>query len=61
MDADGLPFVIDEFRLDGLVPSLDALLEADAAGTPMPIDTADAGDRSEQGISGLDVVTFPDR
>ena len=46
LDADGLPFVIDEFRLDGLVPSLEALLEADEAGTPMPIDTAHAGDRS---------------
>lgn len=58
-DADGLPFVIDRFRLDGMVPSLDALLEADKAGTPMPIDTALAGDRHREGITGLDVVTFP--
>jgi len=60
-DADGLPFVIDGFRLDGVVPSLDALLQADTAGTPMPIDTALAGDRHRQGITGLDVVTFPAR
>jgi hypothetical protein len=59
-DADGLPFVIDRFRLDGMVPSLDALLQADKAGTPMPIDTALAGHQHRQGITGLDVVTFPD-
>ena len=58
-DADGLPFVIRDFRFDGSVPSLDALVEADLAGTPMPIDAAHAGDRHLQGITGLDVVTFP--
>ena len=58
-DADGLPFVIRDFRFDGSVPSLDALVEADLAGTPMPIDAAHAGDRRLQGITGLDVVTFP--
>lgn len=61
LDADGLPFVTSAFRLDGSVPSLDALLEADKAGTPMPIDAALAGDRHQQGITGLDVVTFPRR
>jgi hypothetical protein len=60
VDADGLPFVIDGFRLDGVVPSLEALLQADTAGTPMPIDTEVAGDRRRQGITGLDVVTFSD-
>jgi pimeloyl-ACP methyl ester carboxylesterase len=58
LDADGLPFIIRGFRFDGSVPSLDALLEADTAGTPMPIDAAHAGDRRLQGITGLDVVTF---
>jgi Peptidase family M23 len=59
LDSDGLPFVIDGFRLDGIVPSLEALLQADTAGTPMPIDTTSAGSRTHQGIVGLDVVTFP--
>jgi hypothetical protein len=48
------------FRLDGVVPSLEAFLQADQAGTPIPIDTALAGDQQRQGITGLDVVTFPD-
>jgi len=61
LDADGLPFVMSGFRFDGSVPSLDALLAADKAGTPMPIDAALAGDRQQQGITGLDVVTFPRR
>jgi murein DD-endopeptidase MepM/ murein hydrolase activator NlpD len=61
LDTDGLPFVIEGFRLDGTVPSLDALLEADAAGTPMPMDTELAGPKVRRGIAGLDVVTFPDR
>jgi hypothetical protein len=61
LDADGLPFVIDRFRFDGVVPSLDALLEADKAGTPMPIDAALAGERQRQGVAGLDVVTFRGR
>jgi murein DD-endopeptidase MepM/ murein hydrolase activator NlpD len=59
LDADGLPFVIDGFRLDGVVPSLEAFLEADKDGTPVPIDTSLAGPRRRQGITGLDVVTFP--
>jgi murein DD-endopeptidase MepM/ murein hydrolase activator NlpD len=61
LDADGLPFVIDGFRLDGVVPSLEAFLQADTAGTPMPIDAALAGDRHRQGITSIDVVTFQDR
>ena len=61
LDADGLPFVIDGFRLDGVVPSLEAFLQADQDGTPVPIDTALSGDRHRQGITGIDVVTFPDR
>ena len=61
LDADGLPFVIDRFRLDGVVPSLEAFLQADTAGTPVPIDTAVAGNRHRQGITALEVVTFPSR
>lgn len=48
--ADGVPFVFDRFRLDGTVLSLDELIDADASGSPMPIDTADAGDRTRQGL-----------
>jgi hypothetical protein len=48
--ADGLPDQIPN-----------QFLQADEAGTPVPIVVADAGDRSEQGVSGLDVVTFPAR
>jgi hypothetical protein len=59
VDADGLPFVLSRFRFDGSVSSLDALLDADMAGTPVPIDTALAGERRLRGITGLDVVTFP--
>jgi hypothetical protein len=61
LDADGLPFTIDDFRLDGTVPSLEAFLEADTAGTPVPIDSAHAGPRRQQGVTGLDVITFPGR
>lgn len=61
LDADGLPFVLRAFRYDGSVPSLDAFIEADLVGTPVPIDTAHAGMRHRQGIAGIDVVTFPSR
>ncbi len=59
LDADGLPFVLRKFRLDGFVPSLEALLDADLAGTPVPIDPASAGKRSRRGITAIDVVRFP--
>jgi hypothetical protein len=59
LDADGLPFVLRKFGLDGFVPSLEALLDADLAGTPVPIDPALAGKRSRRGITAIDVVTFP--
>jgi murein DD-endopeptidase MepM/ murein hydrolase activator NlpD len=61
LDADGLPFVIDEFRLDGVVPTLDELLAADTDGTSMPIDNAGAGEQRKRGIVGFDVVTLPGR
>ena len=58
-DADGLPFALDRFGLDGRVPSLEAFLDADLAGTPVPIDTSVAGDVRRRGLTNLDVVTFP--
>ena len=59
LDADGLPFVFRNFRLAGFVPSLEALLDADLAGTSVPIDPALAGKRNRRGITALDVVRFP--
>ena len=50
LDADGLPFVLDRFNLHGRVPSIPALLDADAAPPPVP----------PRGLTDLDVVTLPD-
>jgi hypothetical protein len=58
LDADGLPFVVGRFRLDGRVPSLEALIDADLAGTPVPIDRSVAGRHRHQGFTDLDVATF---
>ena len=60
-DSDGLPFVLDGFRLDGRLPSLRAFINTDLAGTPVPINRAAAGKRRRQGFIDLDVVTFPGR
>jgi hypothetical protein len=49
-DADGLPFVLRKFRPGGCVPSLEALIDADLAGTPVPIDPASAGKRDEESL-----------
>ena len=59
VDADGLPFVFERFRLNGVVPSLEALVDADLQGTPVPFDASGAGERRRQGIAGLEVVEFP--
>lgn len=61
LDADGLPFVIDRFRLDGHVPSLDQLIDTDRDGTPVPIDPAGAGPRRAVGFTELGVVSFAGR
>ncbi|MGZ6637688.1 MAG: M23 family metallopeptidase [Solirubrobacteraceae bacterium] len=58
LDADGLPFVIGRFRLDGRMPSLEALIDADLAGTRVPIDRSMAGTHRRQGFTDLDVATF---
>jgi Peptidase family M23 len=60
LDADGLPFTVDRFRLDGHVPSLDTLIETDREGTPMPVARAGAGARRGVGFTDLGVVTFAD-
>lgn len=61
LDADGLPFVVDRFRLDGHVPSLDTLIDTDREGTPVPIEPAGAGPRRGVGFTELGVVSFADR
>jgi murein DD-endopeptidase MepM/ murein hydrolase activator NlpD len=58
LDADGLPSVLDRFKLDGRVPSIEALLDADLAGTPVPIDRSVAGNFRRRALTDLDVVTF---
>ena len=58
LDADGLPFTIDRFRFNGVVPDLDAFVEADRVGTPVQFDSAGAGKRREQGFNDTSVVTF---
>ena len=59
LDADGLPFVLDRFKLDGRVPSLEALVDSDLAGTPVPIDQLRRRELPPPGLTNLDVVTFP--
>jgi len=62
LDADGLPFVLDRFKLRGRVPSLDALLDADASAppvAPVPIDRSLRGSFRQRGLTDLDVVTLP--
>jgi hypothetical protein len=60
LGADGLPFVFRRFQLDGRMPSLQAFIDADLAGTPVPFDRSVAGDVRRRGLTDLDVVTFPD-
>jgi hypothetical protein len=63
LDADGLPFVLRRFKLDGRVLSLAALIEADAAAPPVPavpIDRSARGSFRHRGFTDLDVVTLPD-
>jgi murein DD-endopeptidase MepM/ murein hydrolase activator NlpD len=59
LGSDGLPFVIDEFRLVGEIPPLDDQLAASlASGNPVPIDSEGAGIRHRQLPMGRDVVDF---
>jgi Peptidase family M23 len=61
LKADGLPFTLDRFELDGRVPSLEIFLKADQGGTPVPIDRSEAGERQHRGLTGLEVLTFTGR
>jgi hypothetical protein len=59
LDADGLPFVFRSFELEGSPPSLAACLEADPSGAPDPVDATARGTRRDQGLTGLEIVSFP--
>jgi hypothetical protein len=61
VDAEGLPFVLGRFRFDGRIPSLEALVDADAdpAAPPVPFRRSKVGGRRQQGFTGLEVVSFP--
>lgn len=64
LDADGLPFVLDRFRLRGRVPSLEAFIDPDASPPPVPpvpIDPSYRGGFRSRGLTDLDVVSFPQR
>jgi hypothetical protein len=57
--ADGLPYEFDSFTLTGHGPALTDLLGTDPATTPVTVNTADAGPRTDQLPLGADVVEFP--
>lgn len=61
LDADGLPFVFERFHMAGRIPSLEALIRADAdpAAPPVPYHRIKRGARRLQGLTGLEVISFP--
>jgi hypothetical protein len=61
LDADGLPFALSRFEFLGDFGSVDALVEADATQTKLPIDPAGAGPRRDVGLVGFPVVNLPRR
>ena len=61
IDADGIPFQLHRFRLDGFTPSLDAFLDADLSGAPVPIAPRARDTHRDEGLTGLEVLTFPRR
>ena len=61
INADGMPFLLDRFRLDGFTSSLDAFLDADLSGAPVPVDTRAQGPHRREGLTGLEVLTFAGR
>lgn len=57
--ADGLPYVFDQFTLSGRAQALETLMTQDPTTSPVPLDTATAGPRSDELPLGRDVVQFP--
>ncbi|WUK16822.1 M23 family metallopeptidase [Kitasatospora sp. NBC_00374] len=59
VDANGLPFVIDAFRVVGRIPPLDEALTASIdAGNPVPVGPVGRGPRHGELPLGRDVVDF---
>jgi hypothetical protein len=58
IDSDGLPFTLRSFRVDARVTSLDEFIDADAAGTPVPVDRSGAASYQRKGLIGLEVLSF---
>ncbi|MGP3536215.1 M23 family metallopeptidase [Microbacterium sp. RD1] len=58
--ADGVPYVFDRFTLEGRTPPLAEVMAADPQTTPVEIDDATTGDRTDELPLGRDVVAFAD-
>ena len=56
--SDGLPFEFDSFTLTGRGPALDELLTMDPTATPVALDAAHAGPRTDELPLSRDVVQF---
>lgn len=59
LQADGRPYVFDRFTVSGRAPTLTELLRLNPATDPVPVDTADAGPRTDELPLSSDVVAFP--
>jgi murein DD-endopeptidase MepM/ murein hydrolase activator NlpD len=59
LDSESLPFVIREFDLRGVVPSLEAFGEAYGTQTPVPYSTTGAGAYRNRGPVGLPILDLP--
>jgi hypothetical protein len=59
LGANGLPFRIDSFVYAGRIPTEADLTSRLTNGKPFPIDTTDAGDRTNESPLFLDVMDYP--
>jgi hypothetical protein len=57
--ANGIPYVFDRFTVEGQAPPLADIVRADPESTPIQIDTATAGPRTDELPLGRDVIEFP--
>jgi hypothetical protein len=60
MVADGMPYVFDQFEMEGRTPLLDEVITLGEAGEPIPVDPATAGPREDELLLGRDLVAFPE-
>lgn len=56
--ADGMPYVFDQFELQGRTPPLDEAIALGEAQEPIPVEPAGAGPREDALPLGRDVVDF---